>query len=65
MARPRRKMRFLMDGVFLTIWLEDNTLVVVSEERRECDDKVAAEGRLEMMRDLLVKQGAEKLSEQA
>lgn len=62
MARPRRKMRFLMDGVFLTIWLEDNTLVVVSEERRECDDKVAAEGRLEMMRDLLVKQGAEKLN---
>ena len=55
-------MRFLMDGVFLTIWLEDNTLVVVSEERRECDDKVAAEGRLEMMRDLLVKQGAEKLN---
>ena len=65
MARPRRKMRFLMDGVFLTIWLEDNTLVVVSEERRECDDRVAAEGRLEMMRDLLLKQGAEKLSEQA
>ena len=62
MARPRRKMRFLLDGVFLTIWLEDNTLVVVSEERRECDDKVAAEGRLEMMRDLLVKQGAEKLN---
>lgn len=62
MARSRRKMRFLMDGVFLTIWLEDNTLVVVSEERRECDDKVAAEGRLEMMRDLLVKQGAEKLN---
>lgn len=62
MARPRRKMRFLMDGVFLTIWLEDNTLVVVSEERREYDDKVAAEGRLEMMRDLLVKQGAEKLN---
>ena len=65
MARSRRKMRFLMDGVFLTIWLEDNTLVVVSEEHRVCDDRVAAEGRLEMMRDLLVKQGAEKLSEQA
>ena len=65
MASSRRKMRFLMDGVFLTIWLEDNTLVVVSEERRVCDDRVAAEGRLEIMRDLLVKQGAEKLSGQA